>query len=342
MSLPSPPEFRHLKHRAGALIVLQNLYEISASGDPLNSLSHIEYFIAAVQLGSFTAAARAQYVTPQTISKAVAELESELSLKLFIRSGGTVRPTPYAHLIASLLEEGLASFQDATAVAHDHPLHAPGEGSLTLLVAASPYRGSAFDAASLAAFECLCPNVRISLDYRSIAACASALERRRADAIFVPGRVPVDGCVNLRIADRPLCLALARANCLAGHRSLRLSDLQGVPVAVPESPAFDLNVLAAAFRNRGVRPSFVRVPPTACAYRTFFEQQEGVAFVVDEPAIERRMPFVVRRPIAAPRQAVLPVCLVYPAGRVNPALSQLAYYLISLNALAHRKKALPG
>ena len=307
----------------------------------MNNLSHIEYFVAAVQAGSFSLAARKEYVTPQTVAKAVTKIEDELDLRLFVRDGNAVRPTPYAHLIAFLLDEGLASFRDALIFARDHPMRAPREGALSLLVAHSPYRGSALDLDSLLAFKSVCPSIALSVGYGSLGSCIQALEGRRVDAVVVPGRLGLQGFADLKVAERPVGLALARTNLLAGHGALRLEDLRDVPIAIPDGSARCREVLANVFCDCGIRPNFVRVLPTTRDQRLFFERQRGVAFVVDEPAIERMLPFVVRRPLASNRRIALPTCLVYAENHVNPALTCLAHYLLAAKAMVQRKKGLP-
>ena len=52
------------------------------------NLQHLRYFLGIARTGSFTAAAGAMYVTQPTISSGVAELESELGVRLFNEAAG--------------------------------------------------------------------------------------------------------------------------------------------------------------------------------------------------------------------------------------------------------------
>jgi DNA-binding transcriptional LysR family regulator len=77
----------------------------------LMNLQHLRYLLAVAQAGSFTRAAAQMYVTQPTISSGIAQLETELGVKLFNRAG---RPeltlegrtlVNYARQIQDLAEE---------------------------------------------------------------------------------------------------------------------------------------------------------------------------------------------------------------------------------------------
>jgi DNA-binding transcriptional LysR family regulator len=73
-------------------------------------LDNLTVFLAAVDTGSFSAAARALGRVPSAVSMAIANLEAELGLQLFDRSGREPRPSAHAQALlpqARLLVEGL-------------------------------------------------------------------------------------------------------------------------------------------------------------------------------------------------------------------------------------------
>ena len=72
----------------------------------------LRIFLAVAEHGSFTAAAKALFVSHSTTSRAVAALESELGLPLFLRQGRSVALTqagetlkPEAERLLALMEE---------------------------------------------------------------------------------------------------------------------------------------------------------------------------------------------------------------------------------------------
>lgn len=80
---------------------------------PLPPIHLLSAFLAAVQLGSFTAAAEDQGITQSGISRRVAELERLLGITLFRRVGRRVVPTPQARRLATELEGDLARLSEA-------------------------------------------------------------------------------------------------------------------------------------------------------------------------------------------------------------------------------------
>lgn len=72
----------------------------------------LRIFLAVAEHGSFTAAAKALYVSHSTTSRAVAALERELEAPLFLRQGRTVSLTkagealrPEAERLLAMMEE---------------------------------------------------------------------------------------------------------------------------------------------------------------------------------------------------------------------------------------------
>jgi len=105
-------------------------------------LDNLKVFLAAVDHGSFSAAARALRRVPSAVSMAIANLEAELDLQLFDRGGREPRPTAHAAALvpqARLLLEQLQRLNN-----HALSLTEGLESSLTLvlvpeLLAAAPW-----------------------------------------------------------------------------------------------------------------------------------------------------------------------------------------------------------
>ncbi|MBI1197989.1 MAG: LysR family transcriptional regulator [Phenylobacterium sp.] len=75
-------------------------------------LRHLEQILEICRAGGFSGAARKLQISQPTLSKSIARLEAQLSLKLFERSGGAARPTAYGAFVAQraeILLKGVAS-----------------------------------------------------------------------------------------------------------------------------------------------------------------------------------------------------------------------------------------
>lgn len=74
-------------------------------------LKQLAHLVAVCNAGSFSGAAKQLRISQPTLSKSIARLEKDLSLKLFDRGGGSARPTIYGHAAAehaALLLAGVA------------------------------------------------------------------------------------------------------------------------------------------------------------------------------------------------------------------------------------------
>lgn len=87
-------------------------------------LRHLEQILEICRSGSFTGAARKLQISQPTLSKSIARLEAQLSLKLFERSNGVARATAYGAFVAERAE---ALLQGVAALSRDLDQLARGE-----------------------------------------------------------------------------------------------------------------------------------------------------------------------------------------------------------------------
>lgn len=98
-------------------------------------LKGIEAFVAAADLGSFTAAARRLNLTVSAISKSVARLEDRLDCRLFERSTRTLRLTDAGTAFYTVCARVLGELADAEAVLAAHGTEPVGRIKIDLPVA---------------------------------------------------------------------------------------------------------------------------------------------------------------------------------------------------------------
>ena len=87
-------------------------------------LRHLEQILEICRAGGFSGAARKLQISQPTLSKSIARLEAQLSLKLFERSNGAARPTAYGAFVAQRAE---ALLQGVNALTRDLEQLARGE-----------------------------------------------------------------------------------------------------------------------------------------------------------------------------------------------------------------------
>jgi len=87
-------------------------------------LRHLEQILEICRAGGFSGAARKLQISQPTLSKSIARLEAQLSLKLFERTNGAARPTAYGAFVAQRAETLL---QGVSALTRDLEQLARGE-----------------------------------------------------------------------------------------------------------------------------------------------------------------------------------------------------------------------
>ena len=87
-------------------------------------LRHLEQILEICRAGGFSGAARRLQISQPTLSKSIARLEAQLSLKLFERTSGAARPTAYGAFVAQRAE---ALLQGVAALSRDLEQLARGE-----------------------------------------------------------------------------------------------------------------------------------------------------------------------------------------------------------------------
>lgn len=152
-------------------------------------LDHLRILLAAVDNGSFSAAARALGRVPSAVSMAIANLEAELGLELFDRSGREPRPT--LHAMALLPQARLLLEQLRLLNQHALSLSQELEPSLTLvlvpeLMAAAPWHEA------LRALSDEFPLLEVNVLSAAQADALAMLQDGRADLALVFERYGMD------------------------------------------------------------------------------------------------------------------------------------------------------
>lgn len=75
------------------------------------NIGQLEHVVEAIRFSSFALAAKARHTSPQALSKAVSDLERELGVKLFERTGRSVEATPFAREFEKKARHVLLEFE---------------------------------------------------------------------------------------------------------------------------------------------------------------------------------------------------------------------------------------
>lgn len=300
------------------------------------NLSQLKYFVEAVSLGSFTSAGRNLFSTPQTISKAISELEKELQVQLFYRKGRQVEPTPVAKLLAHKASEALSCIEDIRIISELHASQKSQRGQLCIALAISPYRGGLELGPCLQDFKDAFPLIEIESFSNFGGICKTAVQDGFADVAITIGRFEGDGIECIRLFEIEPFIALSKLHPLASEQEIAIGDLAKYPIAVPSDLGYFYHLLKSYFSERKTTPKFEVIAPSSASHLSFMMEKNGVMYVSNNPILfETYQGIILKKPVVEDRIS-LPVCMVYSINNSNPALSTFINHVLTNRHLPER------
>jgi len=213
------------------------------------SLEWLRTFVAFAATMSFTRAAEELHLSQPAVHVQVKKLAEQLGVELYRRRGKALELTDEGVRAVAfgreLLERSDRFLDELRAVPHAQPtVVAAGEGALLYVIG---------DAMSRA----LRAELRIQLRVLDTAGVIQALQRGEAHAGVTVLEEPPSDLEGRALVESGSLLVVPRAHPLAKRRSLRLTDLDGVPLVAPPRGARQRELLDSFTRAAGVRADIV-------------------------------------------------------------------------------------
>ena len=193
-------------------------------------LRRLEIFVKVAELGSFSRAADALFLTQPTVSEHVRALEDSLGVKLLDRLGRGTTPTRAGTLLLGYARRMLALSREAAQAIEQFQGRVSGE----LTIGGSTIPGEYVVPELIGAFRGKYPDVRISLLIGSSRDVQSWVEDGRVE-IGVVGAAPSSRPIEGRplMADE-LVVVVGAEHPWATRRTVSLEDLKGEPMILRE------------------------------------------------------------------------------------------------------------
>lgn len=282
------------------------------------NISHIRYFIAAAEKGSYAAAAASCYVTVQTISKAVSHLERSCGNPLFSRTAAGVELTEFGRLFYDAACRADQSFSELEHAGATFAAHRVQE-NLSVALSSELYRGSMVEAEDLSPFMRSHPYIHLVLHGGSPLECVHAVETHAVDAALITGEVD-STTLAVRELVRMRRGALIHKNHPLAHRDrITISDLRDYPVATPPGLTDEYLRLMEACRKKGFIPQFADIVPTLEAHRAFVGNEQGIVLVTEGDWVSSTYPDCTIKSFFG-AQATVPLCFVFDPERSTNSL----------------------
>jgi DNA-binding transcriptional LysR family regulator len=287
------------------------------------NLAHIDLFRAVIRHGGMTRAAAALGIGQPHVSRAIAQLETELGFLLFVRGHGSAMPTEEGEAFSREVERSYAGLDHLRQVARQ--IRELGTGQLR--IACQPSLAARLVPRAIRRLSLECPGVRVSLHVPSPDTIWSWASTGQCDIGLVRSRSGYEGVVCEAFLTVDAVCALPRRHALARRRTIKVSDLAGLPLIAGGAGAFQ-QAIEDAFARAGIVPRFACMAQYTAARCGLVAEGLGLAIV--DPIAARALsglPIVLR-----PFEPPLPIetMLIRPTGRAPANLT--ARFIGLLNA----------
>ncbi|WP_339524824.1 LysR family transcriptional regulator [Pseudomonas sp. EA_35y_Pfl2_R111] len=215
-------------------------------------LATLNAFIAIAELGSFSEAAERLYLTQPAVSKRIASLEQQLSVRLFDRLGREVSLTeagrallPRAYQILNVLDDTRRALTNLN-----------GEISGRLTLATSHHIGLHRLPPLLRAFTRAHPQVALDIQFLDSEVAYEEVLHGRAELAVITlapeTREPVHA---VAVWDDPLDFVAAPEHPLARSQVISLADVAHHPAVFPGGNTFTHHIVRRLFEAQGLTPN---------------------------------------------------------------------------------------
>lgn len=246
------------------------------------SLTQLRYFIRVAERESMTRAAEDLYVAQSAVSSAVAHLEKELGVQLFIRrhAKGLILTAAGKELLLrarqtlTALAESLESIA-GEAQAFWGPLH---------VVCFSPI-APFYLPSILAGLKRDHPGLEVHVTEAVAGEVSEYLESGRAEVALTYDLALGDGIDRDVLAEIHPYAALPAAHRLAGEASVKLADLVDEPMILVDLP-FSREYFIGVFTERGLQPNVQYRSSSYETVRAMVAQDHGYSLLHQRPATD--------------------------------------------------------
>ncbi len=206
----------------------------------------MRYVDEVARAGSIRRAAERLNVTASAVNRRIADMEEELGTKLFERLPRGMRPTAAGELLLRHIRA-----QDAELdLVRSQMEELRGLRRGTVRLACSQALAYRFVGAAIAAFRARAPGVRFQVTVCDHGAALARLAAYEVDLVLVVGPPRAPGMLAIATVEQPLVAVMPAGHPLAARPVLRLRDLEGQVLVLPDRSLAGRRILDAALAGR--------------------------------------------------------------------------------------------
>lgn len=214
-------------------------------------LRQLKYFIKAKELLNFTEAARILNISQSTLSQQIKQLEDELDVLLFNRIGKRIILTEAGEMFSDYALQSIDKANQGLLFLKD--LNNLNTGKITVGVIYSmrlPF------AKALIQFAKQYPNIKIQVVFGTTKDLLEKLELHQFDFILTfHENVRLPHLKYQTLLSANMVLVTAKKSSLASRRSISLTEVAKLPLALPFSGYSTIQFFVESFRQKKLKPN---------------------------------------------------------------------------------------
>ena len=227
------------------------------------------------------------YVTQSNLSRVIQELEHELGVPMFLRSGRKVELTSYGETFLPYAERSLQQLKDGKQAIKS--MCDPQSGVVN--VSYAYINGFSIGPEVFNSFHSTYPDVDISIQFNISHVCRMTdqeLAMGKTDLVFTNGLVG-EGVTGVPLTKQELFILLPKGHPLAREKSLRLEDVEDEPLIVYGNGRFLSKWIEQMYQYSNIKPNYSESCPEWTAQLLQVELGKGIAILPRVPVNEDRI-----------------------------------------------------
>lgn len=289
------------------------------------NIRQLRLFCLTAREGTFSAAAKAEGVTIQAVSKSIHELEEELGGPLFERSGRGMRLTLLGETLVEPAQEAIRGFELVEQAAATQVTGPRERDDLRLALVTPPFSKHEFICGILSRLMSHALGIKTQLTVSAGSKALAGLMAGSVDALFTIGRLSAPQCVCTRIGSISPGVFLGRNHPLRKKGPLSFADLEPYPVLwSKEIDEFNETVLVTC-QKAGLKSPTMSIENNEEVV-DFLENRNGYIMGVNLKALSIR-PFAMMHDLDPSDAPTVPVCLVTLEDADRPEVERLRRFV---------------
>ena len=256
-------------------------------------IKQVQYFLAIVETGSFSAAADNLYISQSSLSKQIVALEKSLDVQLFDRSKRKVSLTEAGKVFEKHAQNFNELYKSMLVEIGDFRNTLP-----TLSIAAIPVIAQYGITTHIAKFRAAYPDINLVLEEREASTVLPALTQNKYDLAFVRDYgVDTDQFSTLEVVADKLMVAVSKSHPLAGRETVSLSELSNENFIMFNKGTLVYELAINACNSAGFEPRVFYSTLRGASIIGLVSSNSGVALMMEKVLNYYRRPDVVAIPL---------------------------------------------